>query len=265
MTPHRTVFTIADPTAPRQRPSDASAAIEIMNSGNAAYAGRGTEGTYEVTVDPEAFGVPRTPGTTIRQEPLAATLSCSDARVPMEQLFGRFTNDLFVTRVAGNVPSPDVIGSLQFAESYLPSVKAIVVVGHSSCGAVTAAVDSVLKPTTHVASLDNPELGNIVATIIPSVRMSVSAITEVHGSHASEPASYRTSLIDVGILANAAVTAMALAEQIDREVFFGVYDLSTRLVGIPGPDGTRGGLHPAPGTEADLRALLSTAARALSL
>ena len=72
MTPHRTVFTIADPTAPRQRPSDASAAIEIMNSGNAAYAGRGTEGTYEVTVDPEAFGVPRTPGTTIRQEPLAA-------------------------------------------------------------------------------------------------------------------------------------------------------------------------------------------------
>ncbi|MBD0310606.1 MAG: carbonic anhydrase, partial [Microcoleus sp. T1-bin1] len=73
------------------------------------------------------------------QEPFAAVLGCADSRVPMEICCDRGFGDIFVCRVAGNVATPEEIGSLEFAVVVL-GVKAIWVLGHERCGAVKAAI-----------------------------------------------------------------------------------------------------------------------------
>ena len=74
-------------------------------------------------------------------------LGCADARVPVELLFAEGPNDLFVVRVAGNGLGDDVLGSLTYAVEHLTSsLRTIVVLGHSQCGAVSAAVDVHLQP-----------------------------------------------------------------------------------------------------------------------
>jgi len=73
------------------------------------------------------------------QRPFAAVLACADSRVPVELVFDQGFGDLFVGRVAGNVATSEQIASLEFAALQL-GVKAILVLGHSSCGAVKAAM-----------------------------------------------------------------------------------------------------------------------------
>jgi carbonic anhydrase len=75
------------------------------------------------------------------QQPFATILACSDSRVPPELVFDQGFGDLFVIRVAGNIVSTDVVGSLQYAVLHLHT-PLVVVMGHESCGAVTAAVDA---------------------------------------------------------------------------------------------------------------------------
>lgn len=79
-------------------------------------------------------------GTTSGQYPFAAVLGCIDSRVPVEIVFDQGIGDLFSARVAGNVVDTHVLGSLEYAVKYAGS-KAIVVLGHTSCGAVKGACD----------------------------------------------------------------------------------------------------------------------------
>lgn len=72
------------------------------------------------------------------QHPLAIVLSCIDARVPVEILFDKGVGDIFVTRVAGNVVSGDILGSMEYACEHSGS-KVVVVMGHKQCGAVHSA------------------------------------------------------------------------------------------------------------------------------
>jgi|KBSSwiS6_1023812.scaffolds.fasta_scaffold00078_1 carbonic anhydrase len=85
------------------------------------------------------------------QHPHAEILSCSDSRVPPEIVFDQGLGDLFIIRVAGNVASDTEIGSLEYGAKHL-HVPLIVVLGHESCGAVTAAVQGG-PPEGHIASL----------------------------------------------------------------------------------------------------------------
>ncbi len=85
------------------------------------------------------------------QHPHAEVLSCSDSRVPPEIVFDQGLGDLFVIRVAGNVASDAEIGSLEYGAEHL-HVPLIVVLGHESCGAVTAAVQGG-PPEGHLSSL----------------------------------------------------------------------------------------------------------------
>jgi carbonic anhydrase len=73
------------------------------------------------------------------QRPYATVLGCSDSRVPPERVFDAGLGELFVVRVAGNVLSPEVAGSLQYAGSYL-GTPLVVVLGHEGCGAIDAAL-----------------------------------------------------------------------------------------------------------------------------
>ena len=75
------------------------------------------------------------------QHPFAVILGCADSRVPPELVFDQGFGDLFVVRVAGNIVDTDVTASLEYAVDHL-GTKLIVVLGHSHCGAVTAALDS---------------------------------------------------------------------------------------------------------------------------
>lgn len=95
------------------------------------------------------------------QKPYAIILSCSDSRVPPEILFDKGLGEIFVVRVAGNIPDPIVIGSIEYAAEHLGS-PLIMVLGHERCGAVTAAVTAKGKPEGNI--------GAIIKTIAPAVQ-----------------------------------------------------------------------------------------------
>ena len=80
--------------------------------------------------------------TSTGQFPLAVVISCIDSRVPTEMVFDQGIGDIFCVRVAGNVINQDVLGSVEFA-CKVAGVKLIVVMGHTSCGAVKGACNDV--------------------------------------------------------------------------------------------------------------------------
>src|SRR5438045_9758126 len=90
-------------------------------------------------------------GRALVQKPFGVVLGCADARVPVEMIFGQRINDLFVVRVAGNVIGSDCLGSIDYAvHHFADSVRVVVVLGHSGCGAVSAAVDTFLNPSSYL-------------------------------------------------------------------------------------------------------------------
>jgi len=104
------------------------------------------------------------------QQPFAIVLGCSDSRVPAELVFDQGFGELFVIRVAGNIVAPSQVGSVEFAAARF-GTRLVVVMGHSQCGAVTAAVEEVLGRTTN----ESRNLRSIVDRVRPSVETVVSA------------------------------------------------------------------------------------------
>lgn len=98
------------------------------------------------------------------QNPFAIILACSDSRVPVELVFDQGFGDLFVIRVAGNVVAPSQIGSIEFAASQF-GTKLVVVLGHSNCGAVIAALKELALEQTH----RSPNLRAIVDRVRPAI------------------------------------------------------------------------------------------------
>jgi carbonic anhydrase len=96
------------------------------------------------------------------QAPFAAILGCADSRFPAEILFDRGFGDIFVCRVAGNVATPEEIGSLEFGTLVL-GAKVILVVGHENCGAVKAAITGGELPG---------DIGSLTKAIKPAVQSS---------------------------------------------------------------------------------------------
>ena len=105
------------------------------------------------------------------QKPFAVVLSCADSRVPVEVLFDRGIGDIFVVRDAGNIATITDIGSIEYAVDHLGS-PLVVVLGHSKCGAVTAAVEGGEAP---------PNIKAIVDFIAPAVTQAKSANPDKSG------------------------------------------------------------------------------------
>jgi carbonic anhydrase len=80
-----------------------------------------------------------------KQEPFAAVLACADSRVPVELVFDQTIGQLFVTRVAGNIVTSEIIASLEYGVAVL-GVRALLVLGHTNCGAVKAAMETETVP-----------------------------------------------------------------------------------------------------------------------
>jgi len=77
--------------------------------------------------------------TVAKQEPFAGVLSCADSRVPVELIFDQTIGHLFVTRIAGNIVTPEIMASLEYGVAVL-GIKVLLVLGHANCGAVKAAM-----------------------------------------------------------------------------------------------------------------------------
>ena len=113
-------------------------ALELLREGNARFVeGRGFTGSLTA----------RRLELTAGQSPFAIVLGCSDSRVPLETIFDQIPGQLFVVRVAGNFLSDDGIGSIEYGVAVLHAPE-IVILGHGSCGAVTAARDYVRDGVT---------------------------------------------------------------------------------------------------------------------
>lgn len=98
------------------------------------------------------------------QKPFAVVLGCADSRVPPEIVFDHGLGDLFVIRVAGNIVAPSIVGSVEYAADNL-GTRLVVVLGHSGCGAVAAALEYLNNPT----GITSPNLRVIIDTIRPAI------------------------------------------------------------------------------------------------
>ena len=100
------------------------------------------------------------------QEPIAIVLGCSDSRVPAEIVFDQGLGDLFVIRVAGNIIAPSLVGSVEFAAERF-GTRLVVVLGHSSCGAILATIEDLFRP----GGSRSPNLRSIVDWCGPRSRL----------------------------------------------------------------------------------------------
>jgi carbonic anhydrase len=148
-----------------------------------------------------------------KQEPFAAVLGCADSRVPVELVFDQSIGQLFVTRIAGNFVTPEIIASLEYAVAVL-HVGAILVLGHSHCGAVTAAMKGEAEP------------GQISALFAP-LR---SAVTQGGGSLARAIAA--NARLQADLLRTSSTVIHHATSVGELAVAGGVYDLATGKVGV---------------------------------
>jgi carbonic anhydrase len=241
-----------DPSNPSLKvpPHDAEAARKNLEDGNRMfsqwmYSCRTHDVThgsprYIVQCNGLEVGMVRKSDEMPKQAPFAVVVGCSDARVPTEMLFGQGFNDLFVIRVAGNVMGDVCMGSIDFALSALSeSVRVVVMLGHSGCGAVTGAVDSYLQPLKFWARTTTPMLRSIQERIFVAVREAANGLQLVWGEQASTSPGYRTALIEGAVALNAAQAAFDLRQEVEKaakweiEVLFGVFNLHNHQVSMP--------------------------------
>jgi len=235
---------------PRARPADAEAARQRLDEGSRSIASlfsRMVEGVGTVrrviSVDPREWGVDTGVPGAPKQRPYAAVLGCSDARVPVELIFNEGPNDLFVVRVAGNGLGSEVLGSLRYAVDHLAeSMKLVVVLGHSGCGAVSAAVDVFLRPEGYLELAANHALRGILDRLLVVVNAAARRMAALHGADVAQRPGYRAALVESAVVANAALCAHSLQQHLGQDAgglraVYGVYLLESREVWAPRCDG----------------------------
>lgn len=232
-----------DPAHPLEgrTPRDPEEARRLLEAGNEAFASMTTGSASRsrvVYVGPEDVGLVEPDGVPA-QQPFAVVLGCSDARVPTELVFDRACNELFVTRVAGNIISRELLGSIGYAVAHLgESLQLIVVLGHTRCGAVSAAVDDYLEPEGDLGVSTSHNVQSIVNVLFPAVRRAARTLAASRGDGVSRLSGYRAALIECSVVINAALTASMLRSEFgdsskSLRVVFGVYDLASHLIHVP--------------------------------
>jgi carbonic anhydrase len=145
------------------------------------------------------------------QKPFAGVLSCADSRVPVELVFDQSIGHIFVTRVAGNLLTPEIIGSLEYGAVVL-GTKVIMVLGHANCGAVKAAIQG--KPVPGQISSLFPHLQPAVDQAGPDLEATIKANAKIQATLLRE-----SSTVISGMLKDGTVKVVA-----------GYYDLASGAV-----------------------------------
>lgn len=152
------------------------------------------------------------------QFPLAVVLSCIDSRVPAELVFDQGIGDIFSVRVAGNIVNEDVLGSIEYSCKVAGS-KAVVVMGHTKCGAVTAACNDV-------------ELGNITA-LLQKINPAVDIIRS-EGGNMDDEAIEKVSLTNVRLSIDRIRAESPILSEMEKnyeiEIVGALYDVSNGKV-----------------------------------
>lgn len=184
-------------------------AIERLISGNKRYtSGKFQNRSFSATRDALVGG----------QNPYASILSCADSRVSPEFCFDEERGDLFVNRVAGNYVTNDLLASLEYGVAVL-ATPIIMVLGHTSCGAVSAAVNAFEKKTEFPGHIQT-----IVTAIMPSVR---AAAADKHQGTLVEAATIENIKHNVGQLKNATPILSQAVDAGKVKVIGGLYKLQT--------------------------------------
>ncbi len=182
-----------------------AAALERLRKGNARYV-EGVSLRHDFRHEREALAG--------GQNPYAAILSCADSRIAPEYAFDSGRGDLFVCRVAGNFANTETVASMEYAVAVL-GTPLIVVLGHDSCGAISAAIKS-LK--------DGTALPGHMPSLVDGVAPAVKAVSQQGGDAVGN--AIRQNVIDnVAKLSSATPILSAAVEQGKLKVAGGIYRL----------------------------------------
>ncbi len=185
-------------------------ALDLLRAGNARFVAG--------TPQHEPYG-PRIAALAAGQHPFAIVLGCSDSRVPVETIFDQVPGKVFVVRVAGNFVNDDNLGSIEYAVDVLKA-RLVVVLGHSNCGAVSAALAFVRDGT-----VQRSRIQGIVEAVAPAVR----ATRDLPGDWLIN-AVERNVALNVQALIRGSPIIAELVEAGEVEVIGGIYNVGTGVV-----------------------------------
>src|SRR5271163_2780593 len=148
-----------------------------------------------------------------KQEPFAAVLSCADSRVPVELIFDQTIGQIFVTRVAGNVATSEIIASLEYGVAVL-GVEVLLVLGHNNCGALKAAMKADSVPG---------QISALYPYLRPAVEQSGGDVDKAIATNAK---------IQAGLLRTSSPVIREAIKAGKLRVESGVYDLATGKVSL---------------------------------
>src|SRR5277367_3157788 len=148
-----------------------------------------------------------------KQEPFAAVLSCADSRVPVEVAFDQTIGHIFVTRVAGNVATSEIIASLEYGVTVL-GTKVILVMGHAGCGAVKA-------------TIQGAEVPGQISALYPHIQPAVD-----QAGNNLEAATKANAKIQAALLRKASTVISGLVKQNKLKVTAAYYDVGTGAVSL---------------------------------
>jgi carbonic anhydrase len=192
------------PQARAQSTLSPSAALDELMGGNKRFtSGRLTAHEQDLAILKQH--------TEEKQEPFAAVLSCADSRVPVELVFDQSIGHVFVTRVAGNLITPEIIGSLEYGAAVL-GTKVILVMGHSNCGAVKA-------------TIQGKEVPGQISSLFPHIQPAV----DQAGSNL-EAATKANAKIQAALLRQSSTVISGLVKSGSLKVIAGYYDLGAGSV-----------------------------------
>ena len=156
--------------------------------------------------------------TSAGQFPFAAVLSCIDSRVPVEHIFDLGIGDIFSARVAGNIINDDILGSLEYSCKVAGS-KILIVLGHTKCGAVTAACKNV-------------ELGNIT-TLLNKIKPAVDGVkskNEVYNDDEIEEVSLLNIQLSIDRIRKESPILLEMEKNNEIEIVGALYHVSNGRV-----------------------------------
>ena len=176
------------PTATAQDVSTPDAALaELMSGNKRSLSGRLTAHDDDLNILKQH--------TADKQQPFAAVLSCADSRVPVELVFDQSIGHIFVARVAGNLLTPEIIGSLEYGAAVL-GTKVIMVLGHANCGAVKAAIQG--KPVPGQISSLFPHLQPAVDQAGPDLEATIKANAKIQATLLRESSTVISGMVKDG-------------------------------------------------------------------
>lgn len=199
-------------TADLQSATTPDQALQNLVEGNARFVA-GTPVACDLRVQAAA--------TAAKQNPFACVLACIDSRSPPELVFDQQLGDIFVARVAGNVPTAEIIGSFEFATK-VSGAKAILVIGHNECGAIKGAIDKAV-------------VGDNLTTLLNEIEPAVAA-TPLTGERSSKNAAFVQAVnetnvrMGVAALTEKSTVLKALVDAGQLKIVGGLFDLKSGVV-----------------------------------